>query len=147
MRISRCGDLISQIKHVGGRVFEHLLQQSGVEAFNGPQGRILDALWQSDGSASREVSQRTGLAPSTLTSMLDRMEATGLLRRQSDPDDRRITRLYLTEQAQALKSRYEAVSGQMTEVYFRGFSDDEIECLESLLTRVLQNVKEYDVHG
>ena len=35
MRISRCGDLISQIKHVGGRVFEHLLQQSGVEVFNG----------------------------------------------------------------------------------------------------------------
>ena len=46
---TRTGFLISQIKQVQGRVFQRLLAASGVEAFNGPQGRILYVLWQEDG--------------------------------------------------------------------------------------------------
>ncbi len=38
---SRTGFLISQIKQVQSRIFQRLLQDSGVEEFNGPQGRIL----------------------------------------------------------------------------------------------------------
>lgn len=37
---SRTGFLISQIKQVQSRIFQRLLQDSGVEEFNGPQGRI-----------------------------------------------------------------------------------------------------------
>ena len=37
---------MSRIKQAGGRLFERLLRESGVEAFNGAQGRILYVLWQ-----------------------------------------------------------------------------------------------------
>ena len=142
MRISRSGFWITQIKNVGGRVFQRLLVRSGVDAFNGPQGRILDALWQGDGISSREISQRTGLASSTLTSMIDRMEAQGLVVRMPSPRDRRAMLIFLTEAAKRLQEEYEKVSQQMTDVYFRGFTDDEVTRFEGYLQRVLHNIEE-----
>lgn len=142
MRLSRSGSLMSQIRHIGGRVFERILANSGVDAFNGPQGRILDVLWQQDGIPIRKLSEQTGLAVSTLTSMIDRMEASDLLKRQADPHDRRVTLIFLTQRARSLQEQYDAVSIRMNEVYFRGFTDAEIEQLEQYLNRILDNVKE-----
>ena len=144
MRISRSGALMSQIRHISGRVFERILAKSGVDAFNGPQGRILDVLWQEDGISLREISNRTSLASSTLTSMIDRMEGQGLLRRAPSPVDRRVTLIYLTDEARRLREKYEDVSAGMSEIYFRGFSDTEIEKFEKALQRILENLKEED---
>lgn len=144
MRISRSGALMSQIRHISGRVFERILAKSGVDAFNGPQGRILDVLWQEDGISLREISNRTSLASSTLTSMIDRMEGQGLLRRAPSPADRRVTLIYLTDEARRLREKYEDVSAEMSEIYFRGFSDTEIEKFEKALQRILENLKEED---
>ena len=42
------GFLISQIKHLQGRVGEKILAQARIEEFNGAQGKILYILWQAD---------------------------------------------------------------------------------------------------
>ena len=83
------GFLISQIKQVQGRVFDAMLQKAGIEEFNGAQGRILYVLWQEDNLPIVELSKRTGLAKTTLTGMLDRMEERGFLERHFDKTDRR----------------------------------------------------------
>ena len=90
------GFLIARIKQVGGRVFERILARRNIDAFNGPQGRILYVLWQRDGIPISELSRETGLAMTTLTSMLDRMEAGGLIRRDRGDKDRRKVLIYLT---------------------------------------------------
>ena len=144
MRISRSGDYIAQIRLIGGRVFDKLLASSGADILNGPQGKILDALWQTDGLSINEIGQRTGLANSTLTSMLDRMEDAGLVSRDRSQSDRRVVRVFLGPNAESCKQQYISVSEQMTEIYFRGFTDDEISALEKGLLRVLENVREAD---
>ncbi len=141
MAISRSGAYISQIQHVGGRVFERLLAEARIDAFNGPQGKILDALWQQDGLSARELGERTGLAGSTLTSMLDRMEEAGLAQRRRSREDRRVIRVFLTRKVRALQAEYEAVSERMTDIYFQGFDAREISAFEGYLLRVLENVK------
>lgn len=144
MKVSRSGDYIAQIRLIGGRVFEKLLSASGADTFNGPQGKILDVLWQQDGLSANEISRRTGLASSTLTSMLDRMEKAGLVARSRSSDDRRVIRIFLGPQAQNCKDQYISVSEKMTEIYFRGFSEEEITAFETSLLRVLENVREAD---
>ena len=144
MRISRSGDYIAQIRLIGGRVFEKLLSASGADTFNGPQGKILDALWQQDGLSANEISRRTGLACSTLTSMLDRMENAGLVRRCRSAEDRRVVRVFLGPGAHLCREQYTAVSEKMTGIYFRGFTKDEITSFENALLRVLENVREAD---
>lgn len=136
------GFLISQIKQVSGRIFEKLLVRAGVDAFNGPQGRILYVLWQGDNVPIAELSKKTGLAKTTLTSMLDRMEHSGLLRRGYDTADRRQIRISLTEQARELQDAYEAVSRSMSEIYYEGFTDGEILAFEDALRRILKNLND-----
>lgn len=144
MRISRSGEMISQIRNIGGRVFERLLTESGVSAFTGPQGRILDALWKGDDIPVKEIAARTGLAPTTLTTMLDYLQKAGLICRVPGHPDRRTVHIRLTGKARELQTAYEQLSAKMTDVYFKDFSDDEIDLFESMLARVLRNVKEED---
>ena len=135
------GFLITQIKQIQGRVFEKLLAQAGVEAFNGAQGRILYILWQSDSIPIVTLAGKTGLAKTTLTGMLDRLEEAGLASRCFDKADRRQIRIVLTEKARVLQTDYERVSRQMTEIFYRGFEDTEIEGFERLLGRILDNLE------
>lgn len=84
----------------------------------------------------------TGLANTTLTSMLDRMETAGLLCRLPAPKDRRKNLIVLTDKAARLRESYDRVSQEMNKVYFKNFSQKEIKEFESYLHRVLDNVKE-----
>lgn len=136
------GFLISQIKQVSGRIFEKLLSQAGVDAFNGPQGRILYVLWHKDGIPIASLSKQTGLAKTSLTSMLDRMEQSGLIKRAYDKADRRQIRISLTQQARQLQGAYDAISRKMSELYYAGFTDGEIITFENTLRRILKNLEE-----
>ena len=139
---TQAGFLITQIKQIGGRVFDKILQKEGISEFNGAQGKILYVLWQHDCISIIELSRLAGLANTTLTSMLDRMEAAELLHRLPDPKDRRKSLIMLTEKSERLKESYDKVSLKMHEVYFKNFSTEEIITFEKYLRRVLNNVKE-----
>ena len=135
------GNTISQIKRLSDRIFERILSQRKVDAFNGAQGRILYVLWQEERISLRELSDRTGLAATTLTSMIDRMESLRLVRRIPDEHDRRKTLLTLTDTAKKLEQDYTEISSQMTEIFYAGFSEEEIRQCEMLLGRIHDNLK------
>lgn len=136
------GFLISQVKQVQDRVFDALLRKNGIGEFNGAQGRILYVLWQEDNIPIIELSRRTALAKTTLTSMLDRMESNGFLIRSYDKADRRQTRILLTEKAKSLNIKYENVTNVMIQLFYKNFTEDEIITFEHLLERILDNLHE-----
>lgn len=141
------GMQITLCKQYIGRMLERLLADNGIDEFNGPQGRILYVLWNNDGISIQEIADRTGLANTTLTSMLDRMERLELLKRMPAPHDRRKTLLALTEKARALRGAYQSVTNQASEIIYTGFSDSEAELLEELLGRVLINLRNAETHN
>lgn len=136
------GFLVSRIRQVSGRTLERILTEKGIDAFNGAQGRILYVLWQQDGVPMSRLSRETGLAMTSLTSMVDRMEKAGLVTRGHDPADRRKVLVLLTERARDLKGAYDDVSDQMESIFYRGFSDREADELDGYLRRVLANLEE-----
>ncbi len=138
------GYLISRIKQAGTRIFDRMLAASGIDAFNGAQGRILYVLWQHEDISISSLCAKTSLANTTLTSMLDRMENSGLIVRKPDPADRRSRLIALTDKAKALQHDYELVSQQMNERYYIGFSESEIRRFEAYLQRVLANLEKED---
>ena len=135
------GYLISRIHQVGNRLFDRLLAEADIDAFNGAQGRILYVLWQEDGLSISEIAQRTGLANTTLTSMLDRMAGAELIRRESVPGDRRRQRIVLTKKSRTLREDYDRISQRMNDVYYAGFSEVEYAQLEGYLLRILDNLE------
>ncbi len=139
------GFLVSQLKQIQGRVFEKLLNDANIKEFNGAQGRILYVLWQADSVPIIELSKKTGLAKTTLTSMLDRMEEAGLITRNYDKADRRQIRIKLTNKARELNDKYNEVSDRMNEIFYQGFSDSEIEQFEGYLSRIINNLNKSGV--
>ncbi len=144
MRING-GFQVSKIKQLGDRIFEKILAERGIEAFNGAQGRILYVLFQADGVPIKTVSEKCGLAITSLTTMLERMEKSGLIQRRQDPEDKRKTRLFLTDKARALEKDYVAVSEEMGDIYYQGFTEEEVKAAEGYLDRIRLNLEGWQV--
>jgi len=135
------GFLMSQVRHLSGRVGETLLKESGVDVFNGAQGRILYVLWEHGSMTITQLGKLTSLAKTTLTSMLDRMEAAGLARRVPDRENRRQIFVESTEKANVYREKYDWISDRMSEIFYRGFTDNEIEAFENQLRKIIENLE------
>ena len=142
MKERQGGFLISKIKQIGGRRFDKILQQKNIDAFNGAQGKILYVLWQGGKMTATEISKKSGLAKTTLTAMLARMQEQGLIRTEENAKDKRSALVCLTEKAVALKDEYDGVTKEIEDVYYKGFTDEEIDRFENCLKRILKNLEE-----
>ena len=138
---SNSGFYIGRIKQINTRLLNKFLAQKNITAFNGEQGRILHVLWENDGISNQELSKRSGLAMSSLTTMLERMEEKNLLTRKGCPKDKRKCLLFLTEHANSLKKEYYEISEKMTKISFEGISEDERLAFEKTLENVLHNLE------
>ena len=87
------------------------------------------------------VSEKCGLAITSLTTMLERMERSGLILRRQDSMDKRKTLLFLTDKARALEKDYIAVSEEMGDIYYQGFTADEVKAAEEYLDRIRLNLE------
>ena len=138
---SNSGFYIGRIKQINTRLLNKFLAQKNITAFNGEQGRILHVLWENDGISNQELSKRSGLAMSSLTTMLERMEEKNLLTRKGCPKDKRKCLLFLTEHANSLKKKYDEISDKMTKLSFEGISEDERLTFEKTLENILYNLE------
>ncbi len=138
------GFLIAKVHQVGGRIFARKLKEHGVEEINPAQGRILFALWREDEIPISELAKRTSLEKSTLTAMLDRLEASGFLERVRSEEDRRVILVRRTEKDKAWEKVYVEVSQDMTRLFYTGFSEPEIDVFEEYLRRILANLTAFE---
>jgi DNA-binding MarR family transcriptional regulator len=139
----QAGFLMAKIRQVGERIFYRKLKESGIE-INPGQGRIMFALWQNDGISIQELAKKTQLGKSTLTSMLDRLEAMGYIRRQRSDQDRRKIFIFRTPKDRMMEKQYVELSEAMTELWYKGFSPEDIGAFEAYLRRILDNVAEFE---
>lgn len=70
-----------------------------------PQYVVMLALWEGDGVTVNVLGERVGLDSGTLTPLLKRLEAAGLLARQRDTDDERRVRVLLSAAGVALRAQ------------------------------------------
>ena len=139
----QAGFLMAKIRQVSGRIFERILKDSNIE-INSAQGRIMFVLWQADDIAINELAQRTQLKKSTLTSMLDRLEAMGYVNRQRSTKDRRKILIKRTKKDKSLESKYVEVSEEITRLFYKGFSKDHVDRFENDLAKILDNLTSYE---
>ena len=134
------GYLISQIHQLTGRIFSKKLKDSKID-INHAQGRIIFALWKKDHIPINDLAKETSLSKSTLTTMLERLEKSGHILRKQSEIDKRIIIVCLTERSSSLRSDYQKISADMIELFYKGFSEDEITQFELFLKKILKNLK------
>jgi DNA-binding MarR family transcriptional regulator len=101
-----------------------------------PQYLVMLALWQQAPLSVTELGRRLELDPGTLSPLIKRLEAAGLLRRNRNPQDERALAIALTEQGRALRARAEAIpSGIVQDL---GMPLEDLVALHGSLTRVIE---------
>ena len=85
---------LSKANQAAARFLSEKLTPSGVTSV---QGVVLNFLSEEDKVTSRQLGERTKLDSATLTGILDRLEAIGLIERQPHPADRRAISICLTK--------------------------------------------------
>jgi len=73
--------------------------------------------------------------------MLQRMEKAGFVERRPDPDDQRVSRVYLTEAGRAVRADVQQVWRQLEEEAFAGFTLEERVLLRRFLLHVRENLR------
>jgi DNA-binding MarR family transcriptional regulator len=139
------GFLIAKIHQLSNRIFNKKLKQSGLVKFNSAQGRILFVLWRENNLSIRKLSEETQLSKSTLTSMLDRLQDAGILKRVPSSKDRRKILIILTEKGKNLQDQYVDISKEMNKLFYNTLSKDEIENFEYYLRKILDKLIKNDV--
>ena len=121
--------------HAMSRLYRPLLAPLGLTY---PQYLVLMALWSGDGQSVGSLGEELALDSNTLTPLLKRMEAAGLLTRVRSQEDERVVTVSLTEKGRAL----EAEAGRVTACVFEatGLSVEEVGALRSQVNALRQNL-------
>lgn len=88
--------------HAFNRFYKPLLDKLGLTY---PQYLVMLVLWEEDGLPVKDIGERLFLDSGTLTPLLKRLEAAGLLKRTRSKEDERQVIVALTPQGEALKEK------------------------------------------
>src|SRR5262252_3752729 len=83
------------VRQIIKRPIEALIESGGL---TGPQQSTMQELVESDGLSLKDLSRELGLAHSTVSGIVDRLEKRGRVERQTDGADRRVSRIVPTRQ-------------------------------------------------
>jgi DNA-binding MarR family transcriptional regulator len=100
-----------------------------------PQYLVMLALWERSPRTVRDIGDALLLDPATLSPLLKRLEAAGLITRARNARDDRALDIELTAAGRALRAQAEAVPG--TNVKRLGLPLDELERMRDSLTRLI----------
>lgn len=136
------GLLVQDVSRLLRRRIDHQAQSIGLTS---AQWRVLSAVFRAEMLNEEPLHQATladmmDMEPITLSRQVDRMEAAGLIERRPDPGDRQIKRLYLTEAARPLVDKFRSVASSCYDNVLTGISDEEVELVVGILTRVRANL-------
>ena len=81
-----------------------------------------------------------------MTSMLDRLEKMGYIKRQYSKTDRRKILIKRTEKDRIMEKKYVEVSEEMSKLFYKGFSTSEINRFEKDLQHILNNLIEFETN-
>jgi DNA-binding MarR family transcriptional regulator len=104
------------------------------------QEMFLWHLWRQDGLTQSQMVERMCVQPPTISKMLDRLEKAGLVERRPDPEDTRISRVYLTEQGHRSQRAVQDIWTNLEQRISEGLSVEERIVLRRLLLQVHENL-------
>ncbi len=104
--------LIYLLMHVGKLLDDQVRTAMADIGIHRGQSHALQLLRQRDGVSQTALTRRMNVAPPTVTGILKRLEAEGLVSRQRQSDDQRVVRVYLTDKGRAIaNAAFEVLMG------------------------------------
>lgn len=128
------GYLVNRVARLMAQQLGDELRPAGVGI---GQWAVLMFLWAQDGMSQAELSRVVAIEPPTMVRNIDRMVRDGLVRREGDPKDGRITRIYLTDRGRSLKDQLVPKAAGVNAAILGRLTASEGRMLQRLLAKVL----------
>jgi DNA-binding MarR family transcriptional regulator len=135
------GFVVGRTFHIMRRTFTTTVENAGVQ-ITPEEWVLLNRLWSQDGQRQTELAESTIKDRTTVTRLLDGMVKKGLVRRETDPDDRRAVLAWLTDEGKGLKRRLLPVMEKLLKEATAGISEKELEITRETLSRFQTNLSE-----
>ncbi len=135
----KTADLLRKVMHESRSYMRSQLEQFGL--YRG-QPKMLYVLSKNDGLTKKELAERFDVAAPTITKMVERLEKKKFVYTKKDDKDRRITRVYICKHGKSVVKDLMDFNDQTTDMVFKGMSDDEVDTLHFLLSKVDENFSE-----
>ncbi|MBB5986280.1 MarR family winged helix-turn-helix transcriptional regulator [Sphingobium lignivorans] len=129
--------VISDVARLFRRRFDERTRSLGI---TGPQMRALVAIMRFPGINQGALADRLDVEPITTCRMVDRLEQAGLVERRRDPLDRRAWQLYLTEAAEPVTEKLQAIGQTVLTESLDGIAPEERDATLALLDRIRTNL-------
>ena len=101
---------LDSASHAMTKTYKPMLDRLGLTY---PQYLVMLVLWEQDAILVKEIGARLFLDSGTLTPLLKRLEANGLVSRNRDPHDERQVRIVLSPEGRALRKQAEQIPEQV----------------------------------
>jgi MarR family transcriptional regulator, transcriptional regulator for hemolysin len=119
------------------QAYDRRLADVGV---NLSEASLLAFVSESGPVTQTRLAERLGLGRAATGSAVDRLEATGLVARQPDPDDRRVWLVTSTRAGDALVDQVSAIDADLRSELRAGISREERQALAKTLVRLQENL-------
>jgi len=121
--------------------YTHSYMSKVLKSYNIGSGQFifLVTLFKNDGVSQEELSNCLDIDKATTARAIKKLEKEGYVRREVDPEDRRVYRVYVTQKALEMKSVMHKVLSRWTDILVSDLSQEEIELALKLLMKISHN--------
>ena len=135
------GPLLNMI----GKAMRVLLKEKGI-SYSLEQLYILTVVRDSEEVVvQQDLAETLGKDKSFILRIVDSLENDGLIRRIVDSNDRRRNILEVTYLGNQLVNRFYEIEWKVTEVFFKGISEEEIDAYYRVIAKIRANFDNYEL--
>lgn len=127
-----------------GRYNAAMASEMAEQGLTTPQMRSLAVLSVIDGILIRELAVYAVVQQSTLSRALDTLDHNGLIRRETDQQDSRATRVFITDAGREVYGRLWPHMSASYDAMFKGIGEAEKRAFVGTLQSILRNVRKHD---
>ncbi|HVV93638.1 MAG TPA: MarR family transcriptional regulator [Hyphomicrobiales bacterium] len=133
------GFLVVEVARLLRRRYDRALDRAGL-GLTHAEARTLALIGRAPGRRQASLAEALAIEPMTLTGLLDRLEAAGLVARRTDPADRRAKLVAATPKARPALGAIAAVAASVLDETTRGLSIAEVEAVRVALAQMRENL-------
>jgi DNA-binding MarR family transcriptional regulator len=140
MPIDLDNDLLILLYDVARHMRTYVDQRAEAHGMTRAQMIVLARLERQPDLSQNELAAIAEVAPMTIARLIDRLEELGLVKRCTDPDDRRMWRLRLTRAAEPLLRDIKRSRARLHDVMTSGIDDAVLDAMAIGLRQMKENV-------
>lgn len=133
------GFVVGRTFHIQRRAFKATVRGVGIQ-ITPEEWVLLNRLWTRDGQRQSDLAESTIKDRTTVTRLLDGMVKKGLVRRETDPEDRRVVLAWLTDSGKSEIKQLLPTMEKLLKEATTGISERDLEITRKTLTTFQTNL-------